>query len=253
MTGLIRAEFRKLTATTLWWWMLFGSLALTALFVSLFIAFSGSAGDRALPLSTVAEQRTILSFASSATVLVGILGAVAMTAEFRHLTATPTFLVTPRRGRVVVAKLITYTVVGFGFGLACLVLAIAIALPWLSAKGITVSLTDPGLSLTALGVLTAVTIYGPLGVGLGALVRNQVAAVVGFLVYLFILDPLLTAIPALRPVTQYLPGPAGDALTGRSAPNLSLLPGWAGGLLLVGYALVLAVLGARFALRRDVT
>ncbi|MGH3852027.1 MAG: hypothetical protein ACRDR6_00710 [Pseudonocardiaceae bacterium] len=59
-----------------------------------------------------------------------------MTAEFRHLTATPTFPGHPRRGRVVAAKLITYTVVGLGFGLACLVLAIAIALPWLSAKGI---------------------------------------------------------------------------------------------------------------------
>ncbi|MGH3771093.1 MAG: hypothetical protein ACRDRW_06825 [Pseudonocardiaceae bacterium] len=253
MTGLIRAEFRKLTATTLWWWMLLGSLALTALFVSLFIAFSGSRGDRTPLLSTVAGQRDILSLASGATALVAILGAVAMTAEFRHLTATPTFLATPRRGRVVAAKLITYTVVGFGFGLTCLVLASAIALPWLSAKAITVSLSSPELPLTALGVLAAVTIYGPLGVGLGALVRNQVAAVVGLLVYLFILDPVLAAIPALRSVTRYLPGPAGDALTGRAAPNLSLLPAWAGGLVLAGYALVLAVLGARFALRRDVT
>ncbi|MBW0009633.1 MAG: hypothetical protein JO063_05855 [Pseudonocardiales bacterium] len=97
------------------------------------------------------------------------------------------------------------------------------------------------------------TIYGPLGVGIGALVRNQVAAVVGLLVYLFVLDRVLTAIPALQPVTRYLPGPAGDALTGGTLPNFPLLPAWAGGLLLAGYALVLAALGARFTLRRDVT
>lgn len=253
MIRLIHAEFRKLTATTLWWWLLLGSLALTALFVSLSIAFTGSTGNPAPPLSTLAGQRNTLSAASGATALVGILGAIAMTAEFRHLTATPTFLATPRRGRVVAAKLITYTVIGFGFGLACLALAIAIALPWLRAKAVTVPLGAPGLGLTALGVLTVMTIYGPLGVGIGALARNQTAAVVGLLIYLFVLDPLLTAIPALHPLTRYLPGPASTALTGRATPNFPLLPAWGGGLLLAGYALVLAALGARFTLRRDVT
>jgi ABC-2 type transport system permease protein len=253
MIRLIRAEFRKLTTTTAWWWLLLGSLALTALFVSLSIAFDGSTGNSTPALNTLAGQRNLLSAASSATALVGVLGAIAMTAEFRHLTATPTFLATPRRGRVVAAKLITYTVVGFGFGLACLALAIAIALPWLSAKAITVSLTAPRLSLTAFGVLAVVTIYGPLGVGIGALVRNQVAAVVGLLVYLFVLEPVLTAIPALRLVTRYLPGLASAALTGRAAPNVPLLPAWGAGLLLAGYALALAALGTRFALRRDVT
>ncbi|MBV9162910.1 MAG: ABC transporter permease [Pseudonocardiales bacterium] len=253
MIRLIHAEFRKLTATTLWWWLLLGSLALTALFVSLSIAFDGSTGNPTPPLSTLDGQRNTLAAASGATALVGVLGAIAMTAEFRHLTATPTFLATPRRGRIVAAKLITYTMIGFGFGLACLALTIAIALPWLSAKAITVSLTAPGLPLTALGVLAVMTIYGPLGVGIGALVRNQIAAVVGLLIYLFVLDPVLTAIPALRPVTRYLPGPASAALTGRAAPNFPTLPAWAGGLLLAGYAVVLAALGARFALRRDVT
>lgn len=253
MIRLIHAEFRKLTTTTLWWWLLLGSLAVTALFASLSIAFDGSTGNPTPLLSTLDGQRNTLSAASSGTALVGILGAIAMTAEFRHLTATPTFLATPHRGRVVVAKLITYMMVGFGFGLACLALTIAIALPWLSAKGITVSLTATGLPLTALGVLAVMTIYGPLGVGIGALVRNQVAAVVGLLVYLFVLDPALTAIPALQSVIRYLPGPASSALTGHATPNFPILPAWGGGLVLAGYALVLAVLGARFALRRDVT
>ena len=74
-------------------------------------AGTGTGNDgQALPdVGTSAyEQAAFRRGAANATVLLLILGIIGMTQEYRHRTATPTFLVTPRRGRVVAAKLLAY-------------------------------------------------------------------------------------------------------------------------------------------------
>jgi ABC-2 type transport system permease protein len=102
-------------------------------------------------------------------------------------------------------------------------------------------------------VIAAVAILGLVGVGLGALIRDQVATVVGLLIYLFVIERILTSIPALNSWTKYLPGQAQEALTGTTLTNQALLPPWQGGILLAGYAIVLAVAGTLLAVRRDIT
>ena len=47
-----------------------------------------------------------------------ILGVLGMSGEFRHGTATPTFLVTPQRGRVVAAKVVAYALAGVALAAA---------------------------------------------------------------------------------------------------------------------------------------
>jgi ABC-2 type transport system permease protein len=108
----------------------------------------------------------------------------------------------------VLAELITYALVGVGYALACIAVTIAIALPWLDTKGIPVPLggNGNGIPATLAGVVAAVAIFGLIGFGLGPLVREQVATVVGLLVYLFIAEPIVTRIPALHSWTIYLPG-----------------------------------------------
>ncbi|HEV8562365.1 MAG TPA: hypothetical protein VGR06_39100, partial [Actinophytocola sp.] len=160
---------------------------------------------------------------------------------------------TPHRGRVVIAKLIAYALNGIAFGVATIVLAIAIALPWLSAKNVDVSLGSNGIPGTLVGVAAGVAVYALLGVGLGALLRNQIAAVVGALVYLFVVEGLVGNLPGIRDYYKWFPGGANSALTGASQPNISLLQPYQGGLLLIGYGLVFAILGAWLAVRRDVT
>jgi hypothetical protein len=101
-----------------------------------------------------------------------------MAGEFRHGTATVTFLVTPARGRVVAAKLGRgrprrpgHRSGGRGRGPGH-------RRAWLPAKGVQVPLADPGLAARVAGLAAAVAIYGVLGTGLGALLGNQFAAVV---------------------------------------------------------------------------
>jgi ABC-2 type transport system permease protein len=254
MPRLIAAEFHKLFTTRLWLWLLLGSMALTALYASLAIAFADTPDTWTPPLSTPAGQRTLFSIAAGgAGTLLAVLAAIGLTGEFRHHTATTTFLATPRRGRVVLAKLVTYGLVGVGYAIACITTIVAIALPWLAAKDIRVSLAANGIPATMASVIAAVAIFGLAGVGLGALLRDQVATVVGLLVYLFVAEPIVTRIPALRSWTVYLPGEAKNALTQVALTNQQFLQPWQGGLLFACYGLAFAVAGTLLTVRRDVT
>jgi ABC-2 type transport system permease protein len=251
MTRLIVAEFRKLFTTRLWLWLLLASAGITALYVSLSIAFADNPSNPTPPLTTAPGQNTLFSLGSAAGALVAVLGAIGMTGEYRHRTATATFLAKPQRGRVVFAKLVTYASIGVGYALVCVAVTAAIALPWLAAEGIEV--VANGQAGTIGGVIAAVAIYALVGVGLGALVRDQVATVVGLLIYLFVVEPIVTRIPALADWTRYLPDAAANALTHLSQTDQEFLEPWLGGVVLAGYGIAFAVAGSYFAVRRDVT
>lgn len=253
MIRLVRAEFGKLFTTKLWLWLLLGSFALAALFTSLTIGFDGSVGNPSPRLTTAEGQRNLFSAASASGIFALILGIIAVTGEFRHQTVTPTFLASPHRGRVIVAKLVTYLVAGVGYGIATIAVAIAIALPWLAAKDVDVSLGANGIPGTLTGVVVGVAVYALLGVGLGALIRNQIAAIVGSLVYLFVVEGFVSVLPTIRDYFKYFPGGANSALTGATQPGVTLLEPYQGGLLLVAYGLLFALLGTWLAVRRDVT
>ncbi len=253
MIRLISGEVRKLFTTKLWLWMLLGAIAITALFMSFTIALDGSEGNPQPPLSTPEGQRNLFSVAGASGVFALILGTIAITGEFRHQTVTPTFLATPHRGRVVIAKLVTYALAGIGYGVVVVAFSIALALPWLSAKDIDVSLTENGIPGAMVGTLAGIAVYAVLGVGVGALVRNQIAAIVGSLVYLFVIEAFAGSLPTIRDYYKYLPGGANAALTGASQPGTTLLEPWQGGLLLVAYGAVFATVGTWLAVRRDVS
>lgn len=252
MLRLVAAEFQKIATTRLWLWLLLASVAITALFASLAIAYAGVPGNPTPPLSSPGGQRTVLQVGSAAGALVAVLGAIGLTGEFRHATASATFLATPRRARVMLAKLVTHTLAGLGYALVCIAVTLAIAVPWLAARGITLPLTGHGIPATLAGVAAAVTLFAIVGVGLGALLGEQVATVVGLLVYLFVVEPVVTRIPALDSWSVYLPGSAANALTRVTQGGQRFLEPWQGGAVLAAYAIAFALAGAIRLRHRDV-
>ncbi|HEX8860928.1 MAG TPA: ABC transporter permease [Actinomycetes bacterium] len=246
MTRLVRAEFTKLRTTR----VVYGMAAAMAAFAVLTVAANISDRQGAPPLSADSLPMLVggpVTLLAGAALLLGILG---MTGEFRHHTVTQTFLVTPDRGRVVAAKLVAYPLAGIALALATLAFTAAVAAGWLAAKGITPSMFDARLGRVLLGAVLAAGLCGLVGVGVGALVRNQVAALVGVLVWVLVIEGLLMSLLNAPSLGKWLPSAAAAALTNPGAAHLSRLGGT---LLLAAYALALALAGTRLVVRRDIT
>ncbi|MGY1737476.1 ABC transporter permease [Geodermatophilus sp. SYSU D00684] len=250
MTALVRAEWTKLFTTRVWIGLLLGSCVMVAGFAVLFTAFAGDAEAGLPPVGSEQYEQLALATAANVTVLFLILGIIGMTQEYRHRTATPTFLTTPARGRVVVAKLVSYALAAVPFALLVLAVNYVVVALYAGARGTAPSLSGDNLRVLASSGL-ALVVYAVIGVGVGALLRNQVGAIVGALVYLFVVEPIIRSVPATAPAYKWLPGGALEALTATfQAPEL--LERWQGGLLLLGYGLLAALLGTFLAVRRDV-
>ncbi|MGH9155446.1 MAG: ABC transporter permease [Acidimicrobiales bacterium] len=249
MRNLIRAELLRLRTTrATYGWAAAVPIALV-LVIATAIDAAGDGGQAAL--ATSEGIRHVLAAAASATSATSVLGILAMTGEYRHNTATATFLVTPDRGRVVAARLAALAVVGLVIAVAAELLTLAIALPWMAAKGVHVDLLSGDIGLVFAGALLATVLYGAVGVGLGAVIGSQTAAVALSFAWAAVIEGALgNLVPA---VGRWLPGGAAGGLTFQATPNGGLLPMWAGGLLLAAYGLAFALVGTRFVVRRDVT
>jgi ABC-2 type transport system permease protein len=246
---LIRAELLKLRTTQVWFWLLLAAVAIAVLFV-------------VGPLASNDVHSTadvVNMFASSGTVYVAVfvLGVLGVTTEFRYQTITPTVLATPSRWALITAKMITYAIVGAVYAATCLIVQLAIALPWLSSKNIDFSLGSEHVPRALGGVFGVVTLFGIVGLGVGALLKNQIVAVTVGVIFLLVLQNLLLIIPGVKHVFPFMPG-GGVAsiltITGdRTANGVSLLSPAGGVVVLLAWAFIPAILGASITMNRDIT
>jgi ABC-2 type transport system permease protein len=247
MTRLIGAEMFKLRTTRTFYGLVGGAVGLVLLIVILATATSGK-GDVTL--------RDAIGISGFAQVFALLLGIIAVTSEFRHGTITPSLLIVPNRVKLMLAKLGASLSIGLVLGLAATGLAALIGSLILDARGVASVLAGSEVTKMIVGGTVAAALYAALGVGVGALVRNQVGAIVGSLVYLFVLENLLTIAKPLRdPVAKYGFAGLGNGLTGTADPTadhppLDQLPA---GLLLAGYCAVILIAGIVLLKRRDVT
>jgi ABC-2 type transport system permease protein len=180
-----------------------------------------------------------------------LLGAMSITAEIRHGTIRPTFLVSPLRGRVVAAKVWVSTVIGAGFGLAASALAAGVGTAALGARGIDIQLDGGDYALLVAGGAAAAALWAAIGVGLGAVVRSQVPTVVGISAWLLFIEGLLVGdVAGVTDIGRFAPGAAAAAISGQD-PDTLLAPA-VGLVLLALYAAAAAVAGSLATSRRDV-
>ncbi len=256
---LVKAELRKFFSTKTWLLLLLGTVLLSLVPVVITLSFAGrDAGNGQTPLPKITApqiQELVLSGPSSATIFIAILGVIGITQEYRHRTATPTFLTTPARWKVIVAKLVTYLGLGVVYAAIAAVFVIAVSALWINGAGGSFTLAGNNWKIL-LGAAIAAALYGIVGVGFGALVRNQIGAVVGLLAYMFVIENILAGIPATRDIYRFLPGGASSALytyTDRPGTVVHLLPPVQGGILLAAYGIVFAIIALFVSTRREVT
>jgi ABC-2 type transport system permease protein len=242
---LVYSELLKLRTTRTFWGLTGATLGLVVLVTVLTLALDSK-------LHSENDVRSLLSSAEGGGILMLVLGVVFSAGEYRHGTIASTLLVTPNRLRAVAAKTIACAAAGLAVGLAIAAITAAIGLPWLSAGSVPTLSTGELLGLFLGGVLYT-ALACSLGAGVGALLRNQVAAVVLVLVLLFVVDPAVSAVA--EGYAKYSLGGLGTALSGGPAENVAggnLLPFWLAALLWTAYTTVLVAVAAVLVSRRDV-
>ena len=96
-------------------------------------------------------------------------------------------------------------------------------------------------------------LFAALGVGVGAVMRNQVGAIIGSLVYLFVLENLLQIIPGVDDVLRkYGIGGVSGGLSGSPEPS-DLLAQAPAGLLFAAYCAIFVIVGTILMRQRDIT
>jgi hypothetical protein len=174
-----------------------------------------------------------------------------MTSEIRHGTIRATFLVTPQRARVVGAKIVGSMLFGAGFGLMATALASTLGSAALAARGIENRLGAGDYALFLAGGTAAAALWAAIGVGIGAVLRNQVPTLIGICAWLLFVESLLMGdLFGARDIGRFAPGAAAAALSGQD-PDKLVVPA-IGLLLLAVYAASAALAGSLATTRRDV-
>jgi ABC-2 type transport system permease protein len=251
--NLIRSEVLKIRSTQVWFWMLLVAAAFTALGTIGNVVTAIDDYDHGAPV----DYYGVFTQSQGAGVALLVLGLLGLTTEFRHKTITPTLLATPNRWRLLAGKATSYAVFAVLYALVCVALNFAIAIIWLSAEGIPLDYGH-GVPGGVVKAFVTLVLTGMFGLGLGALLRNQAAAMVFGIVYFFILDNLLNYVPWVRKGYAYTPGGAikafnSDGHVEGMPHDVHLLAPAAGGVLFVIWSLALLAIGGRLSLSRDIS
>jgi ABC-type transport system involved in multi-copper enzyme maturation permease subunit len=253
MLALLRSELRKTYSTAAWW-----ALLIPAAVLSLLVNLATAQGNGLAFTPALGMALALGSFSSKLAVVYGVICA---SAEFRHRTITTSFLTAPGRPLLIVAKAVVAGLVGAVYGA---VSAIAGLLGAMFAGGLSGGVPENLLAVCAVAVVTF-ALWGILGVGVATLLSSQLAAIVAVLVYLLLVEQVvsgLVSLSGLGQIESYMPGGAASTALTELANEGTLagtllgggnVPWWLALMIFAGYAAVAVLAGAAVTQRRDIT
>jgi ABC-2 type transport system permease protein len=240
----LRAELLKIRSTRTTIGLLVGLIVLALLFTILTCTLSPSS-----QLFSEQDQISLLSFGSIAGVFAALAGVMLFTSEYRFGTIRPTSLFNPNRVRLFSSKFSAGVLSGLVFGIIGEGLVYSIGMLILKIRGIHIVMTGSNMTELIVGAIVGTALWGAIGVGLGAIVTNQVGAVIALLAWGFVVENLVFGF--LPKIGRFLPVHSSDAMMGPIQDKL--LPGDVGTLVTVAWALALAIAGVTLLKRRDVS
>jgi ABC-type transport system involved in multi-copper enzyme maturation permease subunit len=258
---LVKAELLKLRTTRATLGLLATAAGLTVLFSIIEAARAGT--NSVASLSTSAGLNAVITGGVWALLFAAVLGVTVSSGEFRHGTATATYLATPRRDRVLAAKAVAAAFAGAVFGFVGWLIATGVGLGYVAADGYHMPLSDATLARYAAGHILAGALLAAIGVGLGSLVRSQLPAVISVFIWTIVVESIVG--DQYNAIQPYLPYTAATTLSGSvlggaafgpahgATSGASPLPFAAAAALLAAVALVVGVVAARTTVGRDVS
>ncbi|MGH9028060.1 MAG: hypothetical protein ACRDV4_00355 [Acidimicrobiales bacterium] len=262
MTLLARVEILKLRTMRVTYGLLATSAGLTALFATLEASRAGNGRSGVASLSTSSGVSTVTTLTGWSMLFAAVLGVIASSGEFRHSTATLTYLATPNRVSVLRAKAGASAVVGAAFGLAASVIATGVGLAFVSSHGYHLAIGAGAIVGHAAGAMLGAALFAVVGVGIGSLVRFQVAGIIALFVWGLVVESIIGGL--FTSVRPYLPYTAATTLAGIKLGGAAFgpahglnggspLPFVAAAALVAGVAVVLGALASRTTVPADVS
>jgi ABC-2 type transport system permease protein len=245
MVGLLRSEFIKFRTVRSHVVMVVIAVVVPVGLTALIAALIGKDN-----FDDVEDTFNIVTSAIGITqILMAVMGALVIAAEYRFNTIRVTFTAVPNRVQVLVAKVIVVIAVATIIGVVTLVLDTGVAKAILEARDIPFDLNGDGVARALLGQVVVTVLYGLAGFGLGALFRSPVAAITVVVCQPIIVEPIVVGVAS--EIGKWLPFAAGSALTTVDPPEEYLQSPLTGGLVLTAYCALLVVAGAVFVNTRD--
>ncbi|MEV4617789.1 ABC transporter permease [Asanoa sp. NPDC049573] len=274
---LVKAEFRKLLTTNTWWLFALGAVVTWAATFALNALFAHFTLTQAPPTDMSPEDAANLAAVSDQVyqaanlytsgqfcglLFVVVLGILMVTNEFHHQTATATFLATPHRTSVISAKLGVASIIGVLFWLITTALDIPATMIFFQTENMSSHLGDSSVQRAILLNGLAYLLWGIFGVGIGVLMRSQIAAtvtavlayVLGTAIVGFLFTLLSQSLdqPWIKDVQYALPSIAsGLMVAGTDLPDQPSY--WVGGVILVAWAVVTGAIGTLITRTRDIS
>ena len=245
-----KAEWTKLRTLRSTWFTVGGAVALSVGLAALICVATVSQWNQ---MSAKAHA----DFDPTSTALIGVLFAAAIlgslavraiTSEYSSGLIRVTFAAIPGRRGVLAAKAAILSAIAFPVALATNVASFFIGGRILAAKGVSMSLSQPGVTKAIVFGAIAVSAVAVLGLGLGGIIRRTAGATTALLVAIMGSGIFGLALPAN--IRQYLPGAALQAVTAVKHSAGLLSPG-KGLVVMVGYAVVSIAVAARLMASRD--
>jgi len=254
MIGLLKSEFRKVITVRMTYILLLASVFLSLLYVVSYAVLAGydfGAGQMLPPLTAELSVRMVYSSVGSSYLVALVSGVLGFTSETRHRTLSATYLATPQRGRVLAAKFFVQLIAGTAMGLVTAAIGTPVAMALVN-RGAHWEMPTADIWSIGYNTVGAYALWSVVGIAVGALIRNQIAATVGSLFWVMIVERIFLQL--LPNYGKWLPGGASSAmLQARSINGQEYLQPQQGAFLLLGYAVVLSVIAALTTNRADVS
>ena len=258
MIRVIHAEWVKLRTTSVPYVLTGIALLINALLILVIFLHQNMRGGDTVP-HTTQQLNNLVGSGFQGYLFALLLGVLCITTEFRHKTVTTSFLVTPFRPVFVVGKMVLAAIAGAVLAVIMLVATLIGGGITLVARGGSFSDMLHQVPSVAPGMILVFALFAILGVGVGSVLTNQVAAIVVVLGWFIILEGILVSL--VSGAAKWVPTGAALAASNltrgeggnNSGSPIHLFNQWQGTLLMLAYGILFAAVGSYFLTHRDIT
>ena len=256
--GTLRSEFTKIRSVRSTYWTLLMLVAVSVGIGAAISALSASGWSNTPPAARTPLDATQLSIAALlilGQLVIVVLGALVLTAEYSTGMIRTSLIAMPRRIVIYVAKAVAFAAVALVVSLVTAFIAFFLGQSLLASTHESATLAGHDVLRALIGSALYITLCGLFAFAAAAIIRNTAATITAMIGLLFVLPVLVNLLPWRDDLQRWLPASAARAISAtvwNSGPqNSHLFSPWGQFAVFAVYTAVLLVVGGILFCKRD--